>query len=161
MEDFEAIKKSIRDEIENRRLDFERENNPIFVWRAIYFACIYGGEFPEWIMNYLAKTAEAIVDLNENFKEGEGAEEEAKFAGQALGFVAVGRGGTTYAERASILQRDQYLHSLVKCDLEKGDKLSIARENVADRTGWPLTLVKRAYKNIESTKREAPSKALS
>ena len=78
MEDFEAIKKSIRDEIENRRLDFERENNPIFVWRAIYFACIYGGEFPEWIMNYLAKTAEAIVDLNENFKEGEGAERGSK-----------------------------------------------------------------------------------
>jgi hypothetical protein len=146
---YTKFKQELSKMIEDYRADFEQENNPVFAWRAIYFACILGGEFPDWLRKYLSTSAEAIVAIHEDAKEALPVPREAQRVGRAVGFVSGGKGATSHFEKAALLERARKLHSEVVSYIEKGDKTYIAQQNVADSTGWPLHVVKWAYVYIE------------
>jgi hypothetical protein len=54
---------SSRGEIDDPRLMWERTRDPSWIWRVIGHCIRCGAPFPDWVLNYMGRSAEAIEKI--------------------------------------------------------------------------------------------------
>jgi hypothetical protein len=99
-------------------LVFERDRNPMHAWEAYQLARINKHDLPEWVLQYLDRAAEALIELRDGAADGNPPEREAETVGKAIGF-GKRRGETGYLTGAAMLLRDLQMHFDVKDQIEQ------------------------------------------
>jgi hypothetical protein len=152
-----SAEQALNAKIEAFRNDYERDQNPVHVWRALFLVMNFSLEkaVPNWIAEYLRSSTDAVIKIYQKVKEGEKIEREAENIGKALGFGPSGKGSTSHFEDAFILDRDKDLYARVQNKLAAGDKLYLAYEMVAKDTAWSPSVIRRAYERIKPTESAA------
>ena len=142
--------------------DFDRENNPVFVWEAISIASRCGLEMPKWVLPYLSEAADAVVTILGEFKRGANLRKknfrEAERAGKAIGFGKAGRGPGSHFEEAADLDRDRSLYFDVLGRLHEAKKETTACVDVAVALDTNQSMVERAYWRMKKLYGDAPTK---
>lgn len=134
--------------------DFKREGNPVFIWQAIAIARRYGIELPEWVLEYLAASADSLLDIREEVADGKRAGKEAERVGKVLGFGTDGPGQGGWFKHATILERDRNVFFEIGDRLGAGMKLDFAYDEVARALGTSRSTVVRAYLRIKALSSE-------
>ncbi len=134
--------------------DFQREPNPVFVWKAFRTAESCGVEIPEWVLDRIAEVAERICDLGEEDTVSEHTLTEAERIGKALGFSQGGKGTTGRFAHAKQIERDRAMYYQVEDWMAEQrlhnpkPKLTRAYAEIADQFGVEATMVGRAYRRM-------------
>ena len=111
-------------EMDELKREFERTNNPVFVWYAIMNMNWSDTLMPEWIDTYLHSVATNMVRLFYTASN----DREADLVGKALGFGGEKKGDKSKFAEARKFDRDLMLYNRVVCELENesGTNLSSA-----------------------------------
>jgi hypothetical protein len=118
---------------------------------------------PEWVEDFLAGTADLILEIRDEVAEGKPINREAERVGKALGFGKDGPGQGGWFKHATLLERDRavYFAMLDWLDEERArhpdrrPKLTVGYWEVATAIGVDASTVQRAYARITKLNSES------
>jgi hypothetical protein len=143
--------------------DYTRERNPVLAWDAFSTCRHYGFQLPPWLLDYLAESADRILEISDAVASGRPVNREAEAVGKALGFGLTGRGAGKLFKTAGILRRDRELSAAMEEFLAQEQahkpnaklKLRDISKDVGKAEGTSGATVERALKRISRRKTDS------
>jgi hypothetical protein len=133
------------------RSNYERSNNPLFIWVTLLFAPYLSSRVAlKWCDEYLLSSASKLFDnIDQNKAKGT----PALWISHALGFKVGGKNQNPF-QNAKNLRRDQGFWVYVKMRTYEGKTTEAALRECADKHGAAFSVVKKAYYDTDSQVRQ-------
>ncbi len=133
--------------IEVARAAYERDGNPLEVWRGYWEARELGQPLPDWVLTYFDRCAMALMDLARESAHGKSVTVPHTAIAEAFEMKRSGRGSvfSGFANRTWLTYA-----FLVVLYMHKGDQETDAIEITARKTGVSTATIRRAYKKFKA-----------
>jgi hypothetical protein len=136
-----------QDLIDANMREFDREENPLYVWFTWQYCRREGFEVPEWACEYLDDCADKLMDLAySEIDKGRGIPAEGKVAGKighALGMIKHGRANVF--ERYQNIERGLEVTARIVREHREGKTLTQCFEEQAEQENVAVSLVSDWY----------------
>ena len=136
--------------IEVARVAYERDGNPLEVWWAYWQARDSGQPVPDWVLTYLDRSAEALLNLARDSAHGKSVTAPSTAIAEAFEMKRPGQGGRGSVFSEFTKRKWLWYAFLVVLYMDKGDQETYAIENAARKLGASAATVRRAYKKFKA-----------